>query len=112
MFKTTGFSVGGAQENPSLNTISEISLSLNPNPFKQNIEISYKLTHSAQVSLRIYDLSGREIAELINRNQPTGSYQLNWDGKTNQGCQLNSGVFFYILNIDDQQLTGRIVKIN
>ncbi|MGC9367224.1 MAG: FlgD immunoglobulin-like domain containing protein [bacterium] len=112
MFKTTGFSVGGAQENPNLNTISEIRLSLNPNPFKQYIEISYQLSHSAQVSLRIYDLSGREVAELVNQNQPAGSYQLNWDGKTDQGYQLNSGVFFYRLNIDDQQLIGRIVKIN
>jgi hypothetical protein len=60
-----------------------------PNPFNPSTTIRYTLSDASRVSLKIFDLTGREIATLVNERKPTGSYQVEW----NAGG-LPSGVYF------------------
>jgi hypothetical protein len=50
-----------------------------PNPFNPKTAISYQLTASSLVTLRIYDVLGKEIATLVNGRQESGRYTINWD---------------------------------
>lgn len=61
-----------------------------PNPFNPTTKISYELQSNSNVSLIIYDISGRVIKELVNQNQLHGEYSYTFDG-----TGLSSGVYFY-----------------
>lgn len=69
------------------------SLSQNyPNPFNPTTKINYQLKSSSQVSLKIYDLLGREIKTIVNQFKPAGDYQVDFNGS-----EFPSGVYIYKL---------------
>ncbi|MCZ6702240.1 MAG: N-acetylmuramoyl-L-alanine amidase [Ignavibacteria bacterium] len=61
-----------------------------PNPFNPSTQISYSLTQDADVTLRIYDILGTQVAELVNAKQIAGSYSINFNA-----TNLSSGVYLY-----------------
>lgn len=72
-------------------TLSEYSLLQNyPNPFNPVTNISYYLPESASVSLKVYEVTGREITTLVNEEKPAGIHKIEFDAGS-----LSSGVYFY-----------------
>lgn len=69
-----------------------------PNPFNPNTVISYELLISSFVKLKVFNIEGREIDELINKRQNEGEYEFNFSGDG-----LTSGVYFYRLEIFDEK---------
>jgi len=67
-----------------------------PNPFNPSTVISYQLPVSAQVSLKVYDVLGNEVASLVNLQQEAGSYNVTLDAST-----LASGTYIYRLIAGD-----------
>lgn len=73
---------------------TEFSLSQNyPNPFNPATRISFSIPTTQLVSLKIYDLTGREITYLVNRELSAGSYSFEFNGSN-----LSSGIYFYKLS--------------
>ncbi len=73
--------------------LQDFSLSQNfPNPFNPSTVISYQLPISGKVSIKVYDILGREIVTLINEEKPAGNYKVEFDGTA-----LPSGIYFYRL---------------
>ncbi len=71
--------------------IDNFSLNQNyPNPFNPSTQISYSLAQDADVTLKVYDMLGTEVLELLNETQPAGSYEINFNGSN-----LASGVYIY-----------------
>ena len=68
-----------------------------PNPFNPATSISYQLPKSGSVQLTIYNLMGQHIRTLVNAYQPTGTYQVKWDGRDESGTHVSSGIYFYQL---------------
>ena len=69
-----------------------------PNPFNPSTTIKYEIPGQARndninVTLKIYDILGREIATIVNEKQKPGNYEITWDGS-----DQTSGVYFYKLN--------------
>jgi len=83
----------------SNNTIANsFSLSQNyPNPFNPRTVISYQLAVSSDVSLRVYDALGIEVATLVNQKQNAGSYAVDFNGEG-----LSSGIYFYRLELSSK----------
>lgn len=80
-------------ENSSLEKPATYELNQNyPNPFNPSTVISYRLPEAGMVTLKVYDLLGREAATLVNSYQQAGSY--NYQLSTNN-YHLTSGVYFY-----------------
>ena len=65
-----------------------------PNPFNPSTIISYKLSNSAEVMLKIYDALGREIKTLVDKLEPAGYYSVTFDASG-----LSAGVYFYQLRV-------------
>jgi len=82
-----------------------------PNPFNANTTISYALTNAGRISLAVYDLAGRKVADLFNGNQSAGNYQIDWDGIDNSGQVVSSGIYFYRLIADGQSTTRRMMLL-
>lgn len=69
------------------------SLSQNyPNPFNPTTTIKYSVANAGFVNLKVFDILGRQVMELVNRQQDKGNYTLSFDGSN-----LSTGVYFYKL---------------
>ncbi len=64
-----------------------------PNPFNPTTTISYSILKAGYVTIKVYDILGREIAELVNEKKSVGIYQVIWDASG-----MPSGTYFYRLN--------------
>ena len=74
----------------------KFSLSQNyPNPFNPVTKIDFDLPVSAKVSIKIFDISGKEVASLINGSRPAGSYSISFNASS-----LSSGIYFYKLTTE------------
>jgi len=69
-----------------------------PNPFNPSTTIRFQLPIKDRISLKIFDMLGREVRTLINQEDyPAGPSQIVWNGKNNAGQQVASGTYFYSL---------------
>lgn len=66
-----------------------------PNPFNPKTTISYSIFENRFVSIKIYDVLGNEVAQLVNKMQKSGSYKIEFDG-----TNLPSGIYFYGITSD------------
>jgi hypothetical protein len=69
-----------------------------PNPFQNHTQISYALPTAGNVSLRVYDVTGRTVRTLASGIQRAGSYSVSWDARDGRGRQVPYGVYFYRLD--------------
>ena len=67
-----------------------------PNPFNPNTKISYSIPKQSFVQLKVFDVLGREVATLVNEEQPTGNYSIEFDASN-----LTSGIYFYRIQAGD-----------
>jgi len=66
-----------------------------PNPFNPSTNISWRLAASSHVTLKIYDMLGKEIVTLVNKELNAGLHSVNWNAPG-----LTSGVYIYRLSIN------------
>ena len=77
-----------------------------PNPFNPSTSIQYSVNSTQKVTLKVYDLLGREIASLVNEERQANTYEVELDGK-----QLPSGIYFYQLKVGNYIETKKMVLI-
>ncbi|MCC5943015.1 MAG: T9SS type A sorting domain-containing protein [Balneolaceae bacterium] len=86
-----------------------VKLTLNqnyPNPFNPTTQINFQLPESSQVRLTVYDMSGRQIATLVDGQVTAGSHSVNFDASN-----LSSGIYMYRLNTSNQMLMRKMTLI-
>ena len=87
-----------------------VSLSQNyPNPFNPVTNIDFSVDVSGMVSLKVYDISGKEVSNLFNDYLTPGNYSIKWNATDNFGNELSSGMYIYQLNTNSGILTNRMV---
>ncbi len=90
----------------------EFALSQNlPNPFNATTTIPYSLDTDGQVSLTVYDSSGRKIATLEDSYKQAGVYSVVWNGMDNAGLQTASGIYFCRLMQGEREMTTRMLFV-
>ena len=91
----------------SSNIPEEFSLSQNyPNPFNPVTNLEFGISDLGFVSLKVYDILGKEIITLVNEKLSPGNYKVEFDGRG-----FTSGVYFYRLNIGEFTDTKRMILI-
>lgn len=91
--------------------VTASSMKTYPNPFTEQVTISYDLAKAARVSLDIYDLSGRRVAGFDEGKKDAGSYSVRWNGLDRQAHKAGSGMYVYRLTADNQLVSGTIQLI-
>jgi phosphatidylserine/phosphatidylglycerophosphate/cardiolipin synthase-like enzyme len=77
-----------------------------PDPFNPTTVISYQLPAGSHVTLKIYDVLGREVATLVNQEQNAGYYNVTFDA-----VKFSSGVYFYMLDAGGKMFTKKMLMI-
>jgi hypothetical protein len=96
-------------QNISTEIPTGFSLSQNyPNPFNSQTKITFEIQNETQdiASLRIFDITGREVATLVNEQLATGTYSVDFDG-----TNFPSGIYLYRLTAGDYKETKRMVLV-
>jgi hypothetical protein len=96
-----------ATPNSSNSVATDYSLSQNyPNPFNPETSIAFNLVNSGLTTLKVYTLTGQEVATLVNGDMASGSHTVNF----NAG-QLSSGVYLYTLTSGDFSATKKFMLL-
>ena len=69
-----------------------------PNPFNPVTSIQYRLPEQTHVMLSVYDILGRKVRTLVNELRESGTYYVMWNGTTDSGESVGSGVYIYELS--------------
>lgn len=84
---------------------NEFSLQQNyPNPFNPTTTIAYTIPQPEKVTLRVFDILGREVAELVNEQKETGTYTIKFDASN-----LTSGIYLYQIKAGDYSMTRKLI---
>ena len=95
----------GVGENPTV--VSEFRLEQNyPNPFNPSTTIQFRIGQAGFVSLKIFDVTGREVATLVNEWKTSGSHGVSWDAGS-----LPSGVYVYQLAVNDFTANSKMILL-
>jgi len=83
-----------------------------PNPFNPKTEIRFSLPQAASVTLTVFDLQGRQVAELAGgATFGAGENVISWDGKTDAGEQAASGLYLYRVNAGEFSETRKMTLL-
>jgi immune inhibitor A len=103
---------GVEEEHNSLSLPEFAELSQNfPNPFNPITTINFSLRQRAKVSLKIYNIKGELVKNLLDEEKRAGDYSIVWDGSDNGGIKVASGVYFYRLVAGESYLTKKMVLL-
>jgi len=84
-----------------------------PNPFNSVTSIQYTVTSRQSLpthtTLKIYNILGKEVRELVNTKHSSGNYIVTWDGKDNSAKEVASGIYFYQLRARDYKQTKKLI---
>ncbi|MEP0860668.1 MAG: DUF3160 domain-containing protein [Ignavibacterium sp.] len=92
----------------------EIKIANFPNPFNSSTLIVFTVPVSLtnqNVNLRIFDLNGNLVSELVNQTLSSGNYIYRWEAKNSAGQNVASGIYFYNIQIADRTKTGKMLLI-
>lgn len=97
-------------KNDKLNNITDFTIFRNyPNPFNNSTVISIKGLPKEDVSVKVFDILGREIKKLFQGKTSDGNLRLLWDGKNNIGGDVPSGIYFYSIDINQNIHVGKMI---
>ncbi len=82
-----------------------------PNPFNPSTTVRFTLPVAERVSLRVYDVSGRLVRTLIEGAYPAGTAEIMWDGRSDGGAVVASGVYFCTLSWGNFSKTVRMTLL-
>jgi hypothetical protein len=91
-----------AQE--SAESEGDLSISNYPNPFNPSTTISFTIPTDGQVRLRVYDMLGRVVQDLVNETRTAGSHRVIFEGSS-----LPSGVYFYKLEFGGKTMSRKFI---
>ncbi len=97
----------GVEDGKNNNVVSNFNLDQNyPNPFNPSTKISYAIQSPELVTLRVFDVLGREVAMLVNQYQTAGSHSVSFDASS-----LASGMYFYKLEAGSFQSIKKMMLL-
>jgi hypothetical protein len=77
-----------------------------PNPFNPTTRIKFRIINSNFVSLKVFDILGKQIQTLVNEKKATGAYEVEFNGE-----ELTSGIYFYKLTVGKISISKKMILL-
>ena len=92
------------------NNPTEFGISQNyPNPFNPSTTINYQLAVSENVTIKIFDITGKLVRTLLNQRNSVGYHSITWNGNNDDGKSVSSGTYLYQIRIANSVQTKRML---
>jgi hypothetical protein len=106
------FTVTGIEEikNGTIPTLFNLYQN-SPNPFNSLTGIRYSIPRECNVSVSIYDISGKLVKNLVDETMNAGVYSISWNGNDNDGRNVGQGVYFYILKTTGEKMQKKMLML-
>ncbi|MEO8231334.1 MAG: FG-GAP-like repeat-containing protein [Ignavibacteriota bacterium] len=82
-----------------------------PSPFNPTTTVKFSIGHSKNISIKIYNVLGKEIKQLLQENLPAGEHTVQWNGKDDKGNNLTNGVYFIQMIAGSYQKTIKTILL-
>ncbi len=82
-----------------------------PNPFTENIRVSFSVPRAGKVSIKAYDIVGRVVATLIDKNLDPGAHEVSWNGIDIEGRRVSSGIYFLRAIYESESIARKVIVI-
>jgi hypothetical protein len=110
--KTLEFATLATSINNQNSVINDFCLNNIPNPFFKETTIIFSLDKTNNVSLRIYDINGKQIKTLISDIRfEKGEHSIIWNGLNDNGAFIKNGIYYYILQVGNSAISKKMVYI-
>lgn len=102
------FVCGGATGADVLaNAVNDVSVSTYPNPVVASTQFSFNLPNASRAKIDVYDVTGRLVANVLDRSLDAGSHSVSW----NPASDLSGGAYFYRVETDGRPLLGKLTLV-
>ena len=82
-----------------------------PNPFNPETRLRFSLPKSADVTIQIFDVTGRKINTLLAQQVKAGAHEIRWNATNESGAAVSSGIYFYSIRANAQIKSGKLVLL-
>lgn len=82
-----------------------------PSPFNPSTKINFEINQVSNTSIKVFNILGKEIKQLVHENLPSGEHNIEWDGKGNEGSTLPSGIYFIQMIAGSYQKTIKTILL-
>jgi hypothetical protein len=83
----------------------------NPNPFRAITSIPYALASAGQVSIAVFDVTGRQVRALVHGEMPAGFHTVEWDGRDDRNVRVASGVYYVRMQAGGYDMTRSVTVL-
>ncbi|MDA3813033.1 MAG: T9SS type A sorting domain-containing protein [Candidatus Cloacimonetes bacterium] len=101
----------GEQEEPENIVARPILLGNYPNPFNPTTKISFSLPSEEDIVLTIYNIKGQKVKTLYSGTADKGEHTVIWEGKDTNNKLVSSGIYFYKLKTNNEELTRKMLMM-
>ncbi len=111
LLTSKNYTVGIKQISNEIPEVFEMSQNY-PNPFNPTTKIDLRIPNTAPVSVKIYDIMGREVKTLVNNQvMLAGKYTVDWNSLDNNGANVSTGAYFYRIVSGNSVITKKMMLI-
>ena len=82
-----------------------------PNPFNPTTQINFDIPAKSHVTLSVYNVLGQKVATLVDKEMAQGRYVADWNGTTDGGTEVSSGVYFYKIEAENYVMTKKMMLL-
>jgi hypothetical protein len=82
-----------------------------PNPFVRDLRICFSVPHDGALSIKVYDIAGRLVADIVDRKFNAGDHEIIWSAKDEIGRRISSGVYFLKTNYENEVTTRKVILL-
>ena len=96
---------------PSVKGLTKITASTFPNPFNDQVHITFQMPAPAEVTITIYNMNGSLVKNLASKRMMSTNNDIVWNGKNNAGATLSPGIYLYSISAGKLSYSGKIVML-
>jgi hypothetical protein len=100
----------GLESRPEVPTVFRLSQNV-PNPFNPKTVVAYEVPQVSEVTIRVYDVTGRLVTTLVDGTVEPGRYAVVWDGTGSSGESVGSGVYFCVMDTPAYHATNKMMLL-
>jgi hypothetical protein len=110
MIRINGTATPTSVDNPTEPVLpKDYTLAQNyPNPFNPSTRVDYSVPVNSKISIEVFNIIGQKVKTLVDGNVTAGNHVVTWDGTSENGSKVSSGVYFYRLTAENEVIVKRM----